>query len=766
MLLEALDQANKRLRPAEGWLIFWLLAAAVGLLVTAVREVRWVPEDGVVSPAATLGFLLAIMLAKRQLHTLWAWVLMIAYGLLLTTIILAQLLPPLSLLRQGWEPTRQFWLQHGGVFIDRAGGWALAVLSGGSSRETIVFAGALGLSAFFLAAVAGWFTFRWQRPLPGLMLMGLALAGNGYYGAAQIWSTGLFVGVAALLTAVVNYARLETEWTASRVDYPEDVRLELAAYAASIAALLLAFALTLPAFSVTRLQAWFANLAPVAEAESTWNQAFAGVDIPRQHLASQNPGGVGGRGALPRHYLLGNAPELYETVVMTAVVSLKIEDQEVAAPAQLLQGTHWRALSYDVYTGQGWAISEERLDPTGAFQIIPVPVTAGQTTLSQFVFWQQDDRVIRYTTGLPIRFDQETIVSWRGLNDLARVRGEGNVYKATSRLTTATPDELRQTAVTDVPPALLMRYTALPDDVPARVAALAQEVAGGYAHSYDQARALEQFLRQYPYSLDVPLPPAGHDPVDHFLFDLQTGYCDYYASSMVVMARTLGIPARLVIGYNAQPPDENGVQRIRQIDGHSWVEVYFAGYGWVEFEPTATFPSLRDATAVTLDPESLTATFDPPFQESYTPPPIPEPTPSRSFPWQRLLLLAFSGGGVFFLWWRQRQERALRQDEVVWAYTRLQQQARKWGHPPSDSQTPQEFCDDFLWQLSMTSQSNRWQQIIAQARSPVHQIIDLYNRRRYSQQPGGGQEAARRAWARLPRPLRQRWLGRLISRKP
>ena len=102
----------------------------------------------------------------------------------------------------------------------------------------------------------------------------------------------------------------------------------------------------------------------------------------------------------------------------------------------------------------------------------------------------------------------------------------------------------------------MARYTTLPDSVPQRVRDLAQEIAGSQTNPYDQARAIEQFLRQYPYSLEVQTPPREVDPVDHFLFEQRAGYCDFYASAMVVLARAVGLPARLAVGYLAQPEDE------------------------------------------------------------------------------------------------------------------------------------------------------------------------------------------------------------------
>ena len=91
----------------------------------------------------------------------------------------------------------------------------------------------------------------------------------------------------------------------------------------------------------------------------------------------------------------------------------------------------------------------------------------------------------------------------------------------------------------DAPPEIRARYTQLPRDLPARVHQLAHTIADPQPTAYDQARAIEAFLRQYPYSLDLSPPPADVDIVDYFLFDLQTGFCDYYASAMVVMALSL-----------------------------------------------------------------------------------------------------------------------------------------------------------------------------------------------------------------------------------
>ena len=757
MMTRVIEWGWYRFRPAEGWLSLALLGTAVALVGGAVLEVSWTAEDGVVIPALLWGLGLGVLLAKRPLPALPAWLLITLYALLITTLHLARLWLPLSVLLDGWEPTRQFWLQNGALFGDRMASWFVAVLGGGSSQETIVFTFGLGLLSFLLAAFAGWSTFRQQRPFLGLIVLGLALVLNSYFGVVEIWWLAGFIGVAALTAAVIHYANLERDWDSRRVDYSSEVRLDLIMYAGVIAAFLIVLSLLLPAFSIARLQEAFVQWTAVQETDEALGRAFAGVAQPRQNRPDANPGGVGGSGLLPRNYLLGIPPDLAETVMMTATVSVASADgQPEIAPPSLTRGTYWRALSYDVYTGRGWAISEERRETIPPHTPIPLPPANGQTTLWQEVNWVKDRRIIRYSVGLPQQFEEEVTVSWRGLSDLARVWGTQTRYRVQSRLTTAEAAELRDTAVTNIPPVIIARYTQLPDAVTQRTRDLAEEVTGQYDNPYDQARALEQFLRQYPYTLDVELPPEGRDPVDFFLFELQKGYCDYYASAMVVMARSLGLPARLGVGFLAQPPDENGVQTIRQINGHSWAEIYFAGYGWVEFEPTAAFPSPQDGAAAAPVP-----TGEDPYEEPYEDVAVPDiPEPSRPFPWQRLLVVGGILGVAAFIWRRQRQKRQ-GWDEVQWRYGRLQASAAKIGQPVPASQTPDEFTAELLARLDWWGERPYLARLIAPMRPHVIRLGAAFSRRQYAPEHPADTAVSRESWGRLRRPF---WVLRVLRK--
>jgi hypothetical protein len=291
----------------------------------------------------------------------------------------------------------------------------------------------------------------------------------------------------------------------------------------------------------------------------------------------------------------------------------------------------------------------------------------------------------------------------------------------------------------------LARYTTLPDSVPERVHTLAAEIAAGPESGrsvYDTAKGIELFLRQYPYSLEVELPPAGSDPVDFFLFEQQVGYCDYYASAMVILARSLGIPARLATGYLAQPSDQDGRQIIYQINAHSWAEVYFAGYGWVEFEPTAGFSTLS-----TPSDSSQPASPGEQTPVEYESPPIPERRQSWTALWWLLLPVALAMGG--WLLWRRQRRKGSKLDEAQRIYGQLLRGARRLGQATPASQTPQEFEDALLQRLGEMEGKRLTSRLgPARLKPEVQQLTTAFAVRQYSQDKRSPESAAEN-WRRM-----------------
>jgi hypothetical protein len=231
--------------------------------------------------------------------------------------------------------------------------------------------------------------------------------------------------------------------------------------------------------------------------------------------------------------------------------------------------------------------------------------------------------------------------------------------------------------------------------VPSRVKDLAIRLTASVPTPYDRAKAIESYLRTYPYSLDVPHPPSQRDLVDYFLFDLGKGYCDYYASAMVVLSRAAGIPARLAIGYASGDYNLNSKRYVvSEADAHSWVEVYFPGIGWIPFEPTAAQPALEASQQTTSATQAVTA----------SPPKTPAVTLGQSTPWWWILpLTALALAGVLLAAWtifdNSRLSRLSEPAAAVEIYRRMRRSGARLVMALESGDTPYEFADALITRL-------------------------------------------------------------------
>jgi transglutaminase-like putative cysteine protease len=160
----------------------------------------------------------------------------------------------------------------------------------------------------------------------------------------------------------------------------------------------------------------------------------------------------------------------------------------------------------------------------------------------------------------------------------------------------AYPSAYTVTSAVTAPPAEALRAASGPDPelgetalpaLPARVTRLSRALTSGAETRYDAVASVERYLGEHAtYRLDSPVPPAGQDAVDHFLFEARTGFCEQFASAEAVLLRAAGIPARLVTGFSGGTPS-SGARELRAKDAHAWVEVWYPGVGWVASDPTA-----------------------------------------------------------------------------------------------------------------------------------------------------------------------------------
>jgi protein-glutamine gamma-glutamyltransferase len=298
---------------------------------------------------------------------------------------------------------------------------------------------------------------------------------------------------------------------------------------------------------------------------------------------------------------LTNRPRLTDAVVFTVDAS---------------HADFWRGETFDAYHKTSWSNTDAGNphgflphDDGARVDVTPAPYDVGARSGEEFrqtfhidagysdvVFAAPSPRVVETDKLLNERPDGTLRVAPQSGPGF----GKGAVYTVISRKIPVTEDTLRAADPTHVPAAIRNAY-AQPVDTSPRVVALARSIAAGETATIDKVRALEGWLgANTEYSLDAPLsrPDGGSDVVDDFLFKTRLGWCEQIASSLVVLARSAGIPARMVTGFAPGARDSlTGRFVVRERDAHAWAEIYFAGIGWQGFDPTASVPLAGEAKA-------------------------------------------------------------------------------------------------------------------------------------------------------------------------
>jgi transglutaminase-like putative cysteine protease len=234
----------------------------------------------------------------------------------------------------------------------------------------------------------------------------------------------------------------------------------------------------------------------------------------------------------------------------------------------------------------------------------------------------------------------------------------GEIYKVTALVSTPTKKMLREAAFTALSENMSERYLQLPVRFPERIRNLAQEITRDLENPYDRVEAITEYLRDEQnirYEPTVPEIPENVDPIEWFLFTHRAGFCNYSATAEVLMLRSIGIPARMAVGYAAGVWNEEEKRYdVRSMDYHAWPEVYFPGLGWVPFEPTGSQVPLEypDGTVVDTGADPEPTPIATPF--------IPNSAGGREFAdeeeltrlrssQQRQLVLALTGIGLGLL---------------------------------------------------------------------------------------------------------------------
>lgn len=553
--------------PREGWLSLLMLLAVVLSPAISLANADWVADLHITPQLAFFGVLVGVVLAKLPIRGVVSHLLALEVGVLLVGAYFAG-----KAAGGEWEE-RVLWLWG------RVWNWLQAAFGGGMSNDAMLFALLMGLSAWMLGYLSAWFVFRQRNAWPPLVACGSALLVNLSYATPNALSYFLAFLLASLLLLVrINLSQKERDWHRSDAEYNRGLtwRSLVASTLLSITVLAGAWALPIGTVNVSVAESWYSATGPWQGLQLEFDRLFASV--------GSSTGKVEGN-RFTKTLALKGAIELGQEMVML-----------VASP----RPEYWAAQTYDRYTGQGWMSSADqvtRLDSNDP-RLAETSLYKGREDVEQRFKLLVGRSYGVFAATSPVKLSLPVYVDhFSSLDELAAVRStipvrQNQQYAVVSSVSVASVEEL-QKAGTDYPE-WAGRYLELPSNMSRRVVGQARRLVREANNPYDAALAIQDYARGFTYDIDVTSPPPDRDAVEWFLFTSREGYCDYFASAMAVMARSVGIPSRVVSGYNTGTfNQETGLYEVRQENAHSWPELFFPTYGWVRFEPTPSQPPVE-----------------------------------------------------------------------------------------------------------------------------------------------------------------------------
>ncbi|WP_167629173.1 transglutaminase TgpA family protein [Listeria valentina] len=355
--------------------------------------------------------------------------------------------------------------------------------------------------------------------------------------------------------------------------------------------------------------------------------------------------------SLPVHKPIWNDPVPYIKQALgmdtTRTVGYSEDDTELGGAldadySEVFQVTskrphYWRVESKRTYTGKGWA-SPSTTDTESFASSDEFPVNLNENYAEQ-----TEQATIRFTASndyLVYAYGTQNVESaagpFRYTASNEKVTPQGSIKKYALEIKTPIYDirKMKEAPFASLSDEFTERYTQLPNGLPKRVKSLANRLTEKESNTYEKVKAIERYLSfsgKFRYSTeDAEETKRGADYVDQFLFETKVGYCDNFSTSMIVMLRSLGIPARFAKGFTsgdaAGKDGANTIYKVQNNNAHSWPEVYFPGTGWVPFEPTATFQNPEAFTNTAGDQRSDTNTNNQAENRADTPAKQDQPT--------------------------------------------------------------------------------------------------------------------------------------------
>ena len=564
-----------RPRIEEGWFTLALVWGLVIIAAAAILNAELIDGLEVLPLISTAAVLTGLLLAKSRFSSRTAHLLALIYGIFLVTFLMGRSLSD--------DLT---WNERVADLVGRQLIWLNKAITQRSSRDGLIFVIHTSAVFWLLGYTAAWYTFRkpriWRVVLPsGLVLLSVIYY---YYGPKPLAAfLALYALVGLIYIARTHLVAREKLWRSSSVRYEKGIRFSFlqASFLAALVALGLAWGL------------------PTAEASTAVSSAFGETGIGESWrgfqdnwtrlFSSLRSYGTGTSDTYRDTLSLGGPRSVGNTLIM-----------DVHVPKRLPY-VYWQAVVYDTYQDGTWSFKDNNrflhLPDEGK---LSVPFASMREEVDQvFVNYVPNSGTI-YGAPEIVASDRQIYVDHSTNSDgdsivhsvqSRFIMGQGERYRVTSRYSYADATSLRE-AKQEYPDWVAERYLQVPGSVTPETIELAEQLTAGLDNPFDKAIVIRDYLRNnIGYNDQIQAPPEGVEPIHYILFDLRQAYCNYYASSMIMMLRSQGVPARFVAGYaQGDWNEESRSYRVRASNAHAWAEVYFPGYGWIQFEPTAALP--------------------------------------------------------------------------------------------------------------------------------------------------------------------------------
>jgi transglutaminase-like putative cysteine protease len=560
------------------WLTVILFVSIQMIAAYRLTDTKWTDHLELVTTLTAIALLLGLLLGLSRFSARLVRIFSVVYS---TFFI-------------GWQfllltPTSYRWVERVWLLGDRVWKSVSLFLTNQPLNDSILFLIFIAVIFWLTAFIGAYRLVRLGKPWGALIVIAALMLTMDVYHQALAkrgFSTALVAILALVLIARVYYLHQAQRWQEEHVAMDTDTGVNMVR-----GVIILAFALVILAWNTPEVAAAIFPNTPERQALIENWQNF------RQRLQNAT---APLRGSVPVEveyygdtFGLGSGSILTDATVFTVTPN---QSQRLGVPF------YWRIRSYDTYADGIWKssiLTQQTYRTNDKFISYP---QFNSRTVMEFRFRPARSLTILYAPGLTMQINHAASLTVTSSDDQVQdvvavsvdpMISAGSVYEISASLAAPTIKQLEE-AGQDYPDWVTETYLQLPDDLPPSISQLAQEITAGAETPYQKVTLVTNWLREnIEYQPVLPEIPQGQDPIEWMLFTQKQAFCNYYATAEVLMLRSLGIPARWVVGYNQGELDDStdeAYYRVRDKNRHAWPEVFFPGLGWIEFEPTASEP--------------------------------------------------------------------------------------------------------------------------------------------------------------------------------